>query len=85
MSHAGDYLAWDVEFPKTHDLLILDSLCAGAGIFTGFTKENLGRLTGYTVHTCYSGNQPTPAEAQEALEIAGTVRRFARTFLGLKR
>jgi len=75
----------DIEFPKTHDLLILDTLCAGGGIFTGFTKEELGRLSGYAVHTRYPGNQPTPDEAQEALKIAKTVRQFARTFLGLKK
>jgi len=75
----------DIEFPKTHDLLILDALCVSAGIFTGFTKEELGRLAGYAVHTCYPGNQPTPDEAQEALTIANTVRQFARTFLGLKK
>ncbi len=75
----------DVEFPKTHDLLILDTLCIGAGILTGFTREDLGRLSGYAVHTRYSGNQPTPEEAQDALEITMNVRRFARTFLGLKK
>jgi HEPN domain-containing protein len=78
-------IAQDVEFPKTHDLLILNTLCVNAGIFTGFTKEALGRLSGYAVHTRYPGNQPTPAEAREALEIAMTVRRFARTFLGTKK
>ena len=74
----------DVEYPKTHDLLILNTLCTGAGILTGFTKEDLGRLSGYAVHTRYPGNQPTPDEAQEALQIAMTIRRFARTFMGLK-
>ena len=78
-------IAQDVEFPKTHDLLILNTLCVNAGIFTGFTKEALGRLSGYAVHTRYPGNQPTPAEAREALETAMTVRRFARTFLGAKK
>ncbi len=78
-------IAKDVEFPKTHDLPILNTLCENAGIFTGFTKENLGRLSGYAVHTRYPGNQPTPEEAQEALEIAMNIRRFARTFLGLKK
>mgnify|MGYP003428568290 CR=1 FL=1 len=75
----------NVEFPKTHDLLILHTLCAGAGILTGFTKEDLGRLSGYAVHTRYPGNQPTPEEAKDALEIAMNIRRFARTFLGLKK
>ncbi len=75
----------DIEFPKTHDLLILNTLCADAGIFTGFAKEDLGRLSGYAVHTRYPGSQPTHEEAQEAFEISLTIRRFARTFLGLKK
>jgi HEPN domain-containing protein len=75
----------NVEFPKTHDLLILDTLCNNAGIFTGFTKGDLGRLTGFAVHIRYPGNQPIPEDARDALEIALNVRRFARTYLGLKK
>lgn len=75
----------DIEFPKTHDLLILNTLCTERGIFTGFTKEDLGRLSGYAVNTRYPGNQPTLEEAKDALEIAKTIRQFARTFLGLKK
>jgi len=74
-----------VEFPKTHDLLILNTLCTTAGILTGFTKEDLGRLSGYAVNTRYPGNQPTPAEAQEAYEITKSIRQFGRKFLGLKK
>jgi len=75
----------NVEFPKTHDLLILHTLCTDAGIFTGFTREDLGRLSGYAVRIRYPGNQPTPEEAKDALEIAMNIRKFARAFLGLKR
>lgn len=75
----------NVEFPKTHDLLILNTLCTTAGIITGFTKEDLGRLSGYAVHTRYPGNQPSPEEAKDSLEIAMNTRKFARAFLGLKR
>lgn len=75
-------IARDAEFPKTHDLIILDRLCNEAGIFTGFTKEQLGRLSGYAVHTRYPGNQPAVEEAEEALETTGAIRRFARSFLG---
>lgn len=75
----------NVEFPKTHDLLILNTLCTTAGIFTGFTKEDLGRLSGYAVHTRYPGNQPSLEEAKDSLEIAMNIRKFARAFLGLKR
>lgn len=78
-------VAQDVEFPKTHDLLILNTLCTDAGIITGFAIEDLGRLSGYAVRTRYPGNQPTPAEAKEAIEITITIRRFARVFLGLKK
>jgi len=75
----------NVEFPKTHDLLILNTLCTTAGIFTGFTKEDLGRLSGYAVHTRYPGSQPTPEEAKESLEITMNIRKFARGYLGLKK
>ena len=75
----------NVEFPKTHDLLILNTLCTDTGILTGFTKEDLGRLSGYAVHTRYPGNQPTVDAARDALQIALNIRRFARTFLGLKK
>jgi len=78
-------VAQDVEFPKTHDLLILNTLCTDAGIITGFSIEDLGRLSGYAVRTRYPGNQPTPEEAKEAVEITITIRRFARAFLGLKK
>lgn len=75
----------NVEFPKTHDLLILHTLCADAGILTGFTKEDLGRLSGYAVRTRYPGNQPVVEEAKDALDIAMNIRKFARTYLGLNK
>jgi hypothetical protein len=85
--HALEWVnyAEDIEFPKTHDLAILNTLCANAGILTGFPIESLGRLSGYAVHTRYPGKQPTPEEAQDAFGIALTIRQFARTFLGLKK
>ena len=78
-------VAHDVEFPKTHDLLILNTLCTDKGIITGFSINDLGRLSGYAVRTRYPGNQPTPEEAKEALKITMTIRRYARSFLGLKK
>ena len=50
-----------------------------------YAEEDLGRLSGYAVRTRYPGHQPTPEEARDALEIAMIVRKFARTFLGLKK
>jgi HEPN domain-containing protein len=59
----------NVEFPKTHDLLILHTLCASAGIFTGFGKEDLGRLSGYAVRARYPGSQPTPKKRKMRLGL----------------
>ncbi len=70
------------EFPKTHDLVILDRLCNQAGILTGFAKEDLGRLSAYAVHTRYPGAQPVPEDGEEALEISSSIRKFSRLFLG---
>jgi HEPN domain-containing protein len=78
-------VAKELDFPKTHDLLILNALCNQAGVLTGFTKEDLGRLSVYAVHTCYPGEQPTQDDAQDALKIATNIRRFARSFLGYKK
>ncbi|HLF73345.1 MAG TPA: HEPN domain-containing protein [Anaerolineales bacterium] len=75
----------DVDFPKTHDLPTWNTLCNKNGIFTGFDPQQLADLTKYAVQARYPGSQPTLEEAKETLEIARTVRRFARSFVGLKR
>lgn len=73
-----------MEFPKTHDLPTLDTLCNDAGIITGFNPQQLIDLSEYAVRRRYPGNQPTREETKEAIEIAKTVRKFARQWLGLK-
>jgi len=75
----------DVDFPKTHDLPTLNTLCNQNSILTGFDPQQLGDLTKYAVQARYPGSQPTREETKEAMEIAKTVRRFARSFLGLKK
>jgi HEPN domain-containing protein len=75
----------EVDFPKTHDLVTLNTLCHQAGIIAGFDPQQLTELSRHAVQTRYPGNQPTPGEAKDALRIASSIRRFARTFLGLKR
>ncbi len=75
----------DFDFPKTHDLVTLDSLCNQNGILTGFDKQKLADLTKYAVQTRYPGSQPTSEESQEAINIAVEVRKFARSYLGLKK
>jgi HEPN domain-containing protein len=75
----------DVDFPKTHDLPTLNTLCNQNSILTGFDPQQLADLTKYAVQARYLGNQPTLEEAKETIEIAKSVRRFARSFLGLKK
>lgn len=74
----------DVDFPKTHDLITLNTLCNRAKIFTGLDPQQLAELSRHAVQTRYPGNQPTREEAKEALKITMSVRRFARAFLELK-
>ena len=66
---------------KTHDLLLLNDLCDKAGILLGLDSRRLNTLSDHAVKVRYPGDDPTHEEALEALEIAKTVRRFARAFL----
>ncbi len=75
----------DIDFPKTHDLPSLNTLCNHAGIITGFEVRQLIDLTECAVRRRYPGSQPTLEEAREAIKIAKTIRKFSRRFLGLKR
>ena len=75
----------DAGFPKTHDLVTLNTLCDQAGIFTGFDPLQLIELSRHAVQSRYPGNQPTLEEAKEAISISRTIRRIARSLLGLKR
>lgn len=71
------------DFPKTHDLLMLNNLCSSNGIFLEVDSKHLNTLTDYAVRTRYPGNDPTTEDAQEAIELTKLVRRFARKFLAL--
>lgn len=75
----------DFDFPKSHDLPTLNTMCNQAGIITGLDLQQLVDLTEFAVRRRYPGNQPTREETKEAIQIAGNVRRFARSFLGLKK
>lgn len=70
-------------FPMTHDLLVLNDLCSGAGIFLEIDPKLLNTLTDYAVRTRYPGEGPTLSDAKEALGIAKLIRTFARRFLGI--
>ena len=72
-----------IAFPHTHDLAALYALCQQNGIILPVGEENLEKLSAFAVEVRYPGMQPTIDEAKEALQIAKSVRRFARKFLGL--
>lgn len=74
-------IAKEQAFPKTHDLAALSDLCEGVGIIITVNLDQLDVLSSYAVRVRYPGEDPTPAEAREAVEIAKSVRRFARRFL----
>jgi HEPN domain-containing protein len=71
------------DFPKTHDLLMLNNLCSAVGIFLEIAPMHLNTLTDYAIRTRYPGEGPTLEDAKEAMEITKSVRSFARSFLGL--
>jgi HEPN domain-containing protein len=73
-----------VAFAKVHDLLLLSGQCEKAGVLVAIEAKQLSTLSDYAVRVRYPGDDPTPDEAREAVEIAKAMRRFARTFLGVK-
>jgi len=75
----------DQDFPKVHDLNTLDELCNAVGILFEMNKTNLARLSAYAVMSRYPGDEPTLEETREAIETAKAIRRFARSYLGLKK
>lgn len=75
----------DIDFPKPHDLPTLNTMCNETGILSGLIPQQLIDLTEYAVHRRYPGDQPTAEEAKDAIEIAKSVRSFARKYLGLEK
>jgi HEPN domain-containing protein len=70
-------------FPKVHDLLVLNDECARSGIFVDVSEDQLSSLSHYAVRVRYPGDEPTRDETRRAVEIAKSVRRFVRKWLGL--
>jgi HEPN domain-containing protein len=68
-------------FPSTHDLAALRDLCLQNEVIVPAERDALERLTAYAVQVRYPGEDPTPDEAWEALQIVQAVRRFARRLL----
>jgi HEPN domain-containing protein len=68
-------------FPKTHDLLMLSTLCSNAGILLEIDARLLSILTDYAVRTRYPGEEPSLSDAKEAIRITKLIRSIARSFL----
>ena len=58
--------------------MALSDLCHQNGIIIAVDLESLERLAAYAVQVRYPGDDPSVAEAEEALQVAMAVRRFAR-------
>jgi len=78
-------MATHVPFPKTHDLVALSDLCLQVGIILPVDMDDLERLNAYSVLVRYPGNRATVEEAQEAVHIMRTLRRFLRKHLGIEK
>jgi HEPN domain-containing protein len=68
-------------FPRTHDVIALYDLCIWHDLHVPVGPDTLERLAAYAVQVRYPGEDPTPDEAQEAVQIAQSVRRWARAVL----
>jgi HEPN domain-containing protein len=68
-------------FPRTHDVMALYDLCIRHDLHVPVGPDKLERLAAYAVQVRYPGEEPTPDEAQEAVQIAQAVRRWARALL----
>lgn len=62
-------LSKGAEFPKTHDLLMLNNLCAEAGIFLEINPKLLNTLTDYAARTPYPGKVPSWKTPEKRLKL----------------
>ena len=77
-------IARNAAFPKTHDLLMLATLCDEVGVFIPVEAKALNTLNDYSIQVRYPGGNPTLEDAQDALKIAKSVRHFVRKLMGMK-
>ena len=70
-----------IAFPRTHDLIALNKLCANAN--TGFQQiaDWLDNLNTYAVEVRYPGESITLAEARSAIQSMKSIRQFVRARL----
>jgi HEPN domain-containing protein len=74
-------LSRGADFPKTHDLLLLNNLCSANGILLEIDPRHLHTLTDYAVRTRYPGNDPTPEDAKKRLNSRNLSELLRENFL----
>ena len=67
-----------VEFPRTHQLMVLVELCAGVDVSFLEISQLVRRIEGYAVGVRYPGISIDVGAAEKALQTAGTIREFLR-------
>jgi len=77
------FTARNIEFPKTHNLLLLSNLLLDADVLK--LNEDLESLTKYAVESRYPGDyvEPGRGEAQKSLDMATEVYNLVKQKLGL--
>ncbi len=72
-----------INFPKTHDLVLLLNLSASLLPRLVAHKQELAYLTTLSVATRYPGMAASQQDAEDAIKAAGEVRSIIRATLGL--
>jgi HEPN domain-containing protein len=73
-----------IQFPRTHDLLVLLNLCAQVEPLWSAYAKVVDVMTDYAVDFRYPGPSATLREAKKALKHGRSLRIEARRSLGLK-
>jgi len=67
-----------IEFPRTHQLMVLVELCAGVDVSFLEISQFVRRLESYAVAVRYPGFSIDAGAAEKALQTAGIIREFLR-------
>lgn len=82
--YAKAYLVHNmIEFPRTHDLLELQSYCQNQDVTFAAILPQMGLLNNYSVHIRYPGRFTSLEEAKGTVEAMNTVRILFRSKLNL--
>ena len=67
-----------IDFPKTHDLILLKNLCVKQHPDFEFISDLVIALNPYSVEFRYPGEQATARDAKSALFASKEIREFLR-------